>query len=77
MARVRLSQRAQADFDEIIDYLAETAEPGVAPRYASEIGTSINRLARLPQIGPPRRELGSTIHFDRGALPDHLRSGRV
>lgn len=63
MPRVRLSQQAQADFDEIIDNLAEIAEPGVAPRYAREIRTSINRLATLPHIGPPRRELGNTVRI--------------
>jgi plasmid stabilization system protein ParE len=59
MPRVRLSRQAQVDFDQIVAYLSEVAEPGIAARYGRDIRTSINRLANLPHIGPPRRELGA------------------
>jgi len=65
MPRVRLSRQAQDDFDDIIGYLSEVAEPGVAARYAKTIRASINRLADLPYMGSPRRELG---HGMRGAI---------
>ena len=59
MPRVRLSRQAQDDFDQIIAYLSEVAEPGIAARYGRDIHSSINRLADLPYIGPPRRQLGA------------------
>ena len=63
MPRVRLSRRAQVDFDEIIAYLSDIAGARVAARYGHEIRGSINRLAILPHIGPPRPALGTHIRI--------------
>jgi toxin ParE1/3/4 len=63
MPRVRLSRQAQVDFDEIIAYLSDVAESGIARRYARDIRASIRRLAELPHIGPPRPELGANVRI--------------
>ena len=61
MLRVRLSQRARDDFDEIISYLHDAAGRRIAQRYGQHIRASINRLEELPHIGPPRPELGESM----------------
>jgi len=63
MPQVRLSKQAQDDFDEIVAYLSEAAEAGVAAGYARDIRAAINRLATIPHIGPPRRELGAHVRI--------------
>ncbi|MEJ0078553.1 MAG: type II toxin-antitoxin system RelE/ParE family toxin [Alphaproteobacteria bacterium] len=63
MPQVRLSRRAQEDFDEIVGYLFEVAGAGVSARYAQEIRAAINGLATLPHIGPPRHELGAHVRM--------------
>lgn len=65
--RGRLSQRAQSDFDEIIDYLLEAAGPVVSARYGRDIQACIKRLARLPYTGAPRPALGSGLRVGRVA----------
>lgn len=56
--RVRLATRAQADFDEIVDYLKAVASPDVAARYGRDIQVAINRLVDFPKMGSRRSELG-------------------
>jgi plasmid stabilization system protein ParE len=63
MVRVELSERAQADFEDILDYLAEQASPAIAERYGQDIRASINRLAEFPYQGAPRPELGAHIRI--------------
>lgn len=63
MPLVRVSRRAQLDFDEILLYLSGVAEAGVAARYARDIQAAINRLEGLPHIGPPRPKLGANIRI--------------
>jgi len=58
MAGVRLSSAAQADFDEIIDYLTGVAGNRVAADYADRLRASVNRIAAFPGIGSPRERMG-------------------
>jgi toxin ParE1/3/4 len=52
MARLRLSERIQADFDRILDHLSGFAPDGAADRIASTI-EALNVLERSPLIGRP------------------------
>jgi toxin ParE1/3/4 len=58
MPRVRISRRAEVDFDELIDYLTGVAGKGIAGKYGRAIQASINRTAEFPGIGSPRPALG-------------------
>jgi plasmid stabilization system protein ParE len=58
MAEFRLSTAAQADFNQIIDYLADVAGNRVAADYAGRLRESVNRVAQLPGIGAPRPHFG-------------------
>lgn len=58
MAGFRLSSAAQADFDEIIDYLVNVAGSRIAVDYAERLRASVNLVAQSPGIGSPRRHLG-------------------
>ena len=58
MAQVRLSTVAQADFDEILDYLTQAAGTRTAADYAERLRASVNRIAEFPGLGSPRRSLG-------------------
>ena len=59
MAEFRLSTAAQADFNEIIDYLADVAGNRVAADYAGRLRESVNRVAQFPGIGAPRPHFGT------------------
>ena len=59
MAEFRLSTAAQADFNEIIDYLADVAGNRVAADYAERLRGSVNLVAEFPGIGAPRSNLGA------------------
>jgi len=58
MAEFRLSRAAQADFDEIVDYLRQVAGNRVASDYGDRLRATINRVAQSPGIGSPRQFLG-------------------
>ena len=58
MAEVRLSRIAQADFDAIVDYLADVAGRRVAVAYAEQLQASLNLLADFPGMGAPREQFG-------------------
>ena len=58
MAEFRLSTAAQADFNEIIDYLAEVAGNRIAADYAERLREAVNRVAHSSGIGAPRPILG-------------------
>jgi toxin ParE1/3/4 len=58
MAQVRLSTVAQADFDEILDYLTQAAGTRTAADYAERLRACVNRIAEFPGLGSPRRRLG-------------------
>jgi plasmid stabilization system protein ParE len=59
MAEFRLSTAAQADFNQIIDYLADVAGNRVAADYAERLRGSVNLIAEFPGIGAPRSNLGA------------------
>ena len=61
MPRFRLSRRAQADFDEILDDLTRVAGQRTADKYGRGIQASINRVSEFPGTGSPRSEIGSGI----------------
>ncbi len=58
MTKIVVSPRADTDFDEILDWLAERAGQGVADRYAADLDATYDNLARFPAIGFPRSNLG-------------------
>jgi len=58
---VRLSPRAEADFDSIVDYLAQNAGVRIAENYGRSIQSAVNRLSEFPAIGSPRPALASTV----------------
>ena len=61
MPFLRISRRAQADFDQIIEYLNDVAGPLVAGKYGRDIQAAINRIAGLPGLGSPRPALGADV----------------
>lgn len=61
MLRIRLSRRAQADFDQIFDDPVVAAGAHVAARYGRDIRAAINRLSEIPWLGPSRPELGPGV----------------
>lgn len=63
MAKVRLSIQAQADFNDILDYLSEVAGHFVAARYAKEIQTIVNLLTDFPEMGARRPEPTNHTRF--------------
>lgn len=58
MAGIRISREAQADFDEIIDYLTTVAGQATAAKYGRGLQSAVNRLAVFPGLGTPRLEFG-------------------
>lgn len=59
MAEVRLSSAAQADFDAVIDHLADVAGKRVAAEYADRLDAALGRIAEFPGIGATRQHLGA------------------
>jgi toxin ParE1/3/4 len=58
MARVVITEPADADVREIIAYLIKEAGRPVALRYAQAFDAAYDRLADFPGIGPRRPALG-------------------
>ena len=58
MARVVITGPADADVAGIVAYLAENAGRQIAARYFGAFDALYDRLADLPDIGPPRPALG-------------------
>jgi plasmid stabilization system protein ParE len=60
MAEVRRSPRAEADLDEILEYLDRT-NTAAAERYAAAFEQKAMALSRFPEMGRRRVEPGSDI----------------
>ena len=60
MARADVSARAQADYDEIIDYVARD-KPQAALRLSKTLQAKIELLAQRPLLGDRRPELASEL----------------
>ena len=58
MARVVITEPADADVQAIIAYLSREAGHRVAAKYAQEFDAAYDRLADFPGIGPRRPALG-------------------
>ena len=84
MSRVRLSQRAIADLDEIGDYIARD-NPDRAATFVDELEDACRRIADGPQAYPLRSDLAPDVRmavhtnyliFFR-VLPNEIRVERV
>lgn len=58
MARVVVTEPADADVAEIIEYLTREAGRPIASKYAQAFDAAYDRLADFPGIGPRRPALG-------------------
>jgi len=58
MARLVVSNEADADTSEILDYLAREAGSAVAGIYAKRFLTALERITDIPESGAPRGALG-------------------
>ncbi len=61
MLPVELSPRAGADIDEILDYLLDNPERGVAADYGRRFGKILEMLELFPGGGSPRRKYGRNV----------------
>lgn len=58
---VEVTEPAQRDWREILDYLADEAGTTVAEQYNTALEACLDRLYSRPLIGSPRAELGDDI----------------
>jgi toxin ParE1/3/4 len=63
MGRLNISQRAQADFANILEYLAKEAGIWVARNYREQIRAFYRLLIDHPDIGAPRPRLGRNVRI--------------
>jgi toxin ParE1/3/4 len=59
MTRLIVTEDADADIEEILDYLEREAGAGVAEAYGRKIGACLSRLVEFPGIGTRRPALGA------------------
>jgi plasmid stabilization system protein ParE len=59
MAKLVVSEDADADLEEVLAYLEREAGPRVAERYGRKIGECMALLAEFPGIGTRRPALGA------------------
>lgn len=62
MARLKRTGRAETDLVEIWNYIA-LSDPGAADRLLDRLREASQMLARNPEGGTPRTDLGSTLRF--------------
>ena len=60
-ARVVVSNAAQADARDVLDYLRAEAGDRIAVRYAHDFDAAVDRIAELPHSGSPRRQYGTDV----------------
>jgi plasmid stabilization system protein ParE len=58
MTRIIVSPQADADWDEILDRLAEQAGHATADRYAANLDAIYDNLTMSPAMGAPRPQYG-------------------
>ena len=63
MARVVVTKSADADFDELVNFLFQEAGRGVAVKYEARIDEFYTCLIDNPKIGSRRRALGSGVRI--------------
>lgn len=63
MTRLVVTADAEADINDILDYLAEQAGASVAFAYGRKFRSSIDRLIEFPGIGVRRPALGANIRI--------------
>jgi toxin ParE1/3/4 len=61
VTRVIVTELAEQDSGDILDYLAREAGGMVAERYAVEFERFVDRLEDFPEIGPRRPTLGRRV----------------
>src|SRR5688572_13986108 len=60
-ARLVVSNAAQADARDILEYLRGEAGGPTATRYALDFDAAVDRIAALPHSGSPRRQYGPDV----------------
>jgi toxin ParE1/3/4 len=70
MTRLLVTPEAEADINDILDYLHKEAGARVAVSYGHKFATLIERLVESPGIGPPRPALGPDARI--GIVPPYL-----
>ena len=60
--KVRLTQEAEADLEDIGDRIAER-NPARAVTYVRELRERVNRIGEFPHAGPPRPQWGEGIRI--------------
>lgn len=63
MTRVVVGPKADADFDEILDGLANRAGQDVADRYAADLDSIYENLTRFPALYSPRPSFGQNTRI--------------
>lgn len=63
MTRLVVTADAEADLDEILQYLQREASVVVAEEYGRKFRACIERLVESPGIGSPRPALGATTRI--------------
>lgn len=63
MARLIVAPQAQADLDDILDYLTREAGDRVARRYGDSFRRAFAFLTEFPRTGAPRPNFGSTMRI--------------
>ena len=58
MTRIEISRQADADIEEMLELLRESAGMRVTDRYANDLQAVFDRLSMFPAIGAHRPELG-------------------
>ncbi len=63
MTRLVVTEDADADLEEILNYLEREAGPRVAEAYGHKIGACLARLVEFPGIGARRPALGASTRI--------------
>jgi toxin ParE1/3/4 len=63
MTRLVVTAEADADADDILDYLRREAGPRIAADYGRRFRVTLERLVDLPETGAPRPALGSNTRI--------------
>lgn len=70
MTRLVVTADAEADLNDILDYLSSEASPLVAERYGHQFRLCLERLVEFPGLGPPRPALGVDTRI--GVVPPYV-----
>jgi plasmid stabilization system protein ParE len=70
MTRLVVTADAEADINDVLDYLRKEAGARVAISYGRKFATIIERLVESPGIGAPRPTLGPDVRI--GIVPPYV-----